>query len=292
MGRAEVSFLVLALAIAVVIVLGGRETMTQPQRGDQQTQAQQQADLIVGETPPEEPAEERIADYTANLATWTAVLGGSTILLWVTSAIVAFVQRRDTNASLAQAARSAGAIETVGTEFAASVRNQLVGMANYENASQLQLRAYLVVYIGTAFAQNRERNIRFQIKPNIINAGFTPARKVRWAIRCGVAPNPLPREFALEPPGVDPGLGTMNMGPHQTLSMTGILPEFIEGEDAVAALKAGDTERLYVWGTVYYEDVFERQQHTDFCQSVAWAVNEEGTEFIDGEYPGRHNEAT
>jgi hypothetical protein len=218
------------------------------------------------------------------IAIFTATLWWSTRRLWQAS----IRQSADTQSAIGEAARSANAIEIVGNKLADSVRQQQEGTKNY----RLQVRAYVSVIVGTATPQDRERNIPFQVQPSMVNAGFTPARKVRWAIRCALAPYPLPSDFAFEKGEVDPDQGTINMGPHQALFVKAELPHFVEGEEAVAAVKAGVSERLYVWGTIFYEDVFEQEQHTDFCHCVVWLLNDEGKEVVGGDYPGRHNDAT
>src|SRR5262249_20928665 len=49
--------------------------------------------------------------------------------------------------------------------------------------TRAQLRAYLSVVIGTAVYQERDKNLRFEAKPTIVNTGQTPAYNVRYRIK-------------------------------------------------------------------------------------------------------------
>ena len=61
-----------------------------------------------------------------------------------------------------------------------------------------------------------------------------------------------------------------------------------EAED----IKRGNGRRLFIWGTVVYEDVFGITQRTDFAHSIFWVLYKDGTEHPYGDYADRHNDVT
>lgn len=64
---------------------------------------------------------------------------------------------------------------------------------------------------------------------------------------------------------------------------------FDDGE--VENIKRGLGRRLYIWGTVIYEDVFGDQRYTEFAHNIVWMPLKDGSEPILGNYVDRHNDA-
>ena len=63
-------------------------------------------------------------------------------------------------------------------------------------------------------------------------------------------------------------------------------------EEDVEGIKRGMGKRVYIWGRVSYEDVFEDQRHTDFAHGIFWLSLLHGREPVSGHYADRHNDAT
>ena len=154
-----------------------------------------------------------------------------------------------------------------------------------------QMRAYLSVRIGGGVYQDRAANLRFEVRPMLINTGLTPANRVSYAAKADVLPFPLADEFvfpALENPRSVFGL----LAPQQNLTMNAMVRGDFFDDDEVENIKRGHERRLYIWGTVVYEDVFGEQRYTNFAHNLIWLRLKDGSEPIYGYYVDRHNEAT
>jgi hypothetical protein len=68
------------------------------------------------------------------------------------------------------------------------------------------------------------------------------------------------------------------------------VPDYIDDIE-VEAIKLGITKRVFVWGIVYYEDVFGIAHETKFAHSLYWLNSPQGV-IINGNYASKHNEAT
>jgi hypothetical protein len=193
----------------------------------------------------------------------------------------------DMKESIAQATRAARAMEK--SAEAVTVASQ----AAAQSAGFLpkQMRAYLSVRIGGGVYQDRAANWRFEVRPMLINTGFTPAHKVAYAAKAAVLPFPLLDEFvfpALEKPRSVFGL----LAPQQNLTMNAMVQGDFFDDEEVENIKRGHERRLYVWGTVVYEDVFGQPRYTNFAHNIIWVLFKDGSESVTGNYVDRHNEAT
>ncbi|HET9377878.1 MAG TPA: hypothetical protein VFO40_23100 [Chthoniobacterales bacterium] len=63
-------------------------------------------------------------------------------------------------------------------------------------------------------------------------------------------------------------------------------------ETEAEEIKRGKRKRVYIWGTVYYQDAFEQDRYTNFFQSIMWVPSKEGGEIVLGNYEHQHNDAT
>jgi hypothetical protein len=194
---------------------------------------------------------------------------------------------RDMKESIAQATRAAGAMEKCAK--AATVGSQ----ADAQSVAFLpkQMRAYLSVRIGGGVYQDRAANLRFEVRPMLINTGFTPAHKVAYAAKADVLPFPLADDFAfpaLEKPRSVFGL----LAPQQNLTMNAMMQRDFFDDDEVEDIKRGRERRLYIWGTVVYEDVVGQPRYTNFAHNIIWLRLKDGSEPTYGNYVDRHNEAT
>lgn len=195
---------------------------------------------------------------------------------------------RDMKESIGQATRSADAMER--SAKAATVASH----AAAQSVALLpkQMRAYLSVRIDRGVYQDQSANLRFAVMPMLTNTGFTPAHKVAYSAKADILPFPLADEFvfpALEKPRSVFGL----LAPQQNLTMNAMVQGDFFDDDEVENIKRGHERRLYVWGTVVYEDVFGQPRHTNFAHNIIWLPRlKDGSEPIYGNYVDRHNEAT
>ena len=170
--------------------------------------------------------DDKTNDFDKSPADWWMVrLTGAIVLLGCVQTIVFWVQARrlkqtiekmdkiardqtkDTQNSIAQATRAAGAMEEVATSMAANVKsiNETVDI-NREIAdrqkliSELQSRAYLTIVFEGMVPQNVATGIRFEPRVRVANRGNTPARNVRFGAAADVLPFPLPTDFTFPLP--------------------------------------------------------------------------------------------
>jgi hypothetical protein len=187
--------------------------------------------------------------------------------------------------SAAGAHRSARAMEEVGNHIAKSVEAARDSVTALRERTAQQMRAYITVNIGGAMYQERQRNVRFEGKPMLINTGHTPARNISSRANAAIVTMPLPEDFAF--PIIDPIKSSATVGSGQTAILSGIVPDYVD-DGEVEDIKIGKNNRcLVVWGTVTYEDIFGESHFTNFCQTLFWQPDGK----IYGFYFHRHNEA-
>jgi hypothetical protein len=162
--------------------------------------------------------------------------------------------------SIKEAARAATAMDRVAFHFSENVY-----IAKERSAQQM--RAYLSVLVNAGTYQEREKNLRFEGRPAILNAGQTPAKNVGYRAAAGILPVPLPTDFTF--PLKDQVVGAATLGPHQHFIMNATVEDFYDDAD-VFDIKTGKDRALYVWGIVTYQDIFGTDQHTKFCQYLLW----------------------
>jgi|SRR5436309_15228673 len=149
------------------------------------------------------------------------------------------------------------------------------------------MRAYLCVVIGTAIYQEREKNLKFQAIPSIVNAGLTPAHKVSFRASAAILPHPLPAGFTFPLPATTSG--TSVIGPRQNITVSPAVEDFCDDSE-IEGIKTGTQGKLlYTCGVFTYEDIFGNPQFTRFCQIYTWLADGKTTW---GYYADRHNDAT
>jgi len=196
-------------------------------------------------------------------------------------------QSRDMKDSIAQATRAADAMEKFAK--AATIGSQAAELSVVRITQQM--RAYLSVRIDQAIYQDRASNLRFEIRPMLINTGLTPAKKVGYAAKADVLPFPLADDFVF-PPLEESRSAFGLLAPQQNFSMNKPVDRDFFDDGEVEGIKRGNGRRLYIWGRVTYEDVFGEQKYTDFAHNIIWIPFKDGSERILGNYVDRHNEAT
>lgn len=187
--------------------------------------------------------------------------------------VAAEQQSADTRESIRQSARSAAAIEALGENMAKSAAAAAESVATVKDRTARQMRAYLTVVIGGATFQEREKNLRFEARPLLVNTGNTPAYDVAYVAEAGIFSVPLPPGAAPQPSADLALLGAV-VGPHQNSIMTALVSDFVDDAE-VDAVKHGDGKSLYTWGIVTYKDVFGEQHATIFCQQIFWHPNDQ-----------------
>jgi len=159
-----------------------------------------------------------------------------------------------------EAARSATAMETISTAI--------------QSGNKAVMRAYLTVVVGTAIHQERregQSDLKFEAKPNLVNTGNTPARKVRIRRTAEILPFPPPENFEFPVPD-DPDEGDATVGAHLTYILSAMAKDFVP-DNEVQAIKEGNGKCLHVWGLVTYEDIFGDPHTTKFAQRLFWLPN-------------------
>ena len=139
-----------------------------------------------------------------------------------------------------------------------------------KDTAKRQLRAYLNVVVGIGVYQERDKNLKFEGKPLLLNAGQTPAHKVRFRVKAAILPAPLPKETILQ--GTKTGKDTDEgfLGAQQNATISGLVEDFCDDSEVEGIKTATGGKGLYVWGTVTYEDIFGDAHYTRFCQQLLW----------------------
>ncbi len=260
--------------------------------------------VVPAVTSPSERAEERRDRDDRSSANWwlarlTGVLGliGSLQLAVFglqarrlrqtvrTMSEIAAAQTRDMHASIVESSRAAKAMERVADGVGKNVETALA-MAQTQRAFwQTQMRAYVSVVIGTALYQERERGLKFEGKPLIVNTGHTPAHNIGYRTRAAILPVALPENFPFPLPQEITGAAVL--GPQQNFGIGAAVKEFCR-DDIVEIVKAGLDRALHVWGVITYDDIFGARHQTRFWQIMRWSPDG----IISGSYGPRHNDAT
>ena len=228
-----------------------------------------------------------LVKLTAALVVVTAALVVATGFLWHATRQLATDARNSgeaqvakMQASLAEASRSATAMESV----AEATKNNAHLM---QGVMQKQMRAYLVVDVGSGIYQDETKP--FGVLPALSNSGLTPAHDMHYWARADILPFPLPDGYVFPEPNVRVK-SSMFVGPRQGLQLNAFVDRRVPDSE-VEAIKGGGTYRVYVWGKITYRDIFDDEHLTEFCHSIYW-LGPEGQQTIYGNYDYHHNKAT
>ena len=283
-----------------------------PHSGAEQHQGDQQPQTASTQQQPAHEAfwvratDDPVAAFTGVLALVTTLLFIATYLLWRTTVglsrdakTTGADQAAKMQKSIAEAGRAATAMEGVADSMAINAEQIVESVsiskemaARQKILGETQLRAYLSVLIGDALYQ--DSRLRFEARPRLVNTGSTPARNVRWRIKCAILPNELPPNFRFDISGPRKGSGFIPQG--QSVQMQSAVEARIPDGD-VLTTKTGGEQSLHVWGYVIYEDIFRRTHRTTFAQQLFWQqtgpVSQDGSvpEVVQGYYLHKHNRA-
>jgi hypothetical protein len=150
-----------------------------------------------------------------------------------------------------------------------------------------QMRAYISVEIGVALYQDEK--LKFGAHPVVSNSGFTPARNLRYKIMAAVLDTNLSDKFKFAEPSQE-RTNDVTLSPRQSFVIAAAVENRFEEKD-VKEIMYGEVRRLYVWGTVTYDDIFGGSWETKFCHNYVFYETTEGIKYW-GYYSPRHNSAT
>jgi hypothetical protein len=234
-----------------------------------------------------------VAFATVLLVIATAGLWFTTFLLWRSTAQLAKDAKEDAGVQAAKMERSAAAMERVAKSTEDNTGHIIRSVGHQETFGKMQMRAYISVLIGKGRYQDEA--FLFEMRPQIVNTGHTPARDLRWRIAMDVLPNPLPDGYRF--PMADTEVrGGLDLPPHQDGYMQIVHHARLDPEQA-EHVKWGMHASCYVWGIVWYRDAFGDRHHTTFAQRIWWEPAEIKDDKsviwgLEGQYLQRHNRST
>lgn len=204
--------------------------------------------------------------FTFVLCVATVLLGVSTTLLWLATQRIAKDSEASGKTQAEKMERSAVAMEGVRDAMAINASEIVRSVDLQRRYGQMQLRPYLTVLVGEGFYQ--DKNLRFQIRPKILNTGHTPAKDVRWRIGIEVL-SPADAETFRYP--LPPTIGGNMIAPHQDYLLNALLDRRVDDADAI---RDGDASKgiILVYGCVSYRDSMKRRYLTTFAQQVSWHI--------------------
>jgi hypothetical protein len=198
------------------------------------------------------------------ITTWaTALLTIFTAALWLVNILLIKDARRvseraakETQDALREQTRAADAMHDV----AEATKNNAALMSGMLSK---QMRAYIQVNIGTSTAQRED--VVFGSWPEIVNVGLTPAKRVSYRIMADILDPRFGADFVYpEPEQVFTNDATLN--PRQTFKIMAVVKRRFDPAE-VATISDGTAKRLFVWGAVTYDDVFDGHHETRFSHN-------------------------
>ena len=184
-------------------------------------------------------------------------------------------QGRDVQASIAEATRSARAMEGIAESMASNVESvrESVGISReiadtQKLVTELQSRAYLSVAFNTALFQ--DANHVFEVQAIMHNRGNTPAYDVTFSAVAGIIAAPIPDDFEFPLPDNSAGASVSFLAPGTHKLITRSVLGRVH-DDEVNSIKRDTPPRcLAMWGVVRYRDAFEKSRQLRFAFSVGW----------------------
>lgn len=141
-----------------------------------------------------------------------------------------------------------------------------------EDTAERQLRAYVGIVLPPAdklhITNRYSVTVPAIVALGIQNSGSTPAYKLIQKSGITIRPYPLPDDTDFTVPSTAPPYPmTLMPGTSDTagIQITAQRP-FTANE--IAAITDGRTRRLYIWGTINYEDAFGLPHYTNFCMGI------------------------
>ena len=193
----------------------------------------------------------------------------------------------ETKHSIAEATRSAQAMETMAIAMTASAANTEKALAiSRETAdrqkfvSELSSRAYLAVQFYGGTYQDATHDFSGEVE--VVNRGLTPTYKVMARARARIVPFPVPNDFdfALTLEDDSESISFITHSQSKTFRRQVSTSERVP-DDEVRAVTLGDGKCLLMYGIVQYADVFGRNQYTWFSHVIRWQYPVAGTTLKD-----------
>lgn len=224
-----------------------------------------------------------LAIITGALAFYTAKLWKATKTMVDSAEATAQRQSNEMEASIAEAARSTSALKKI-AEVTIDNANLMKGVLHQ------QMRAYIAVEIGTATYQ--DKNLRFAANPVLVNSGYTPARNVSYSAKAAILSieNIPPQDLVIPENGVII-VNNTGLAPRQQFSIQGVVENRFSDIEVIEIME-GIKKRLFVWGTINYDDVFGGHWVTNFCLHYFFYLGEDNKVKFNGYYHSSHNDAT
>jgi hypothetical protein len=151
-------------------------------------------------------------------------------------------------------------------------------LRHLENTAERQLRAYIHT-LGKDFLVQGDEHARFVNRFSVVNAGQTPAYKLKIDSVVKILPRPLPDNFAFDfiPEGKNRSM--MMVGPGRSVGHDSLADAILSDEEMISIMRSDSGVRLYSFGTIRYEDCFGHPRFTNFCYFLEWEVTTEGYSF-------------
>jgi hypothetical protein len=223
-----------------------------------------------------------LALTTFGLAFYTGLLYRATVRLGREAKTREEGQIARMERSITEANRTANATQEIST--ATTNNSQLM-----QGLLRKQMRAYVSVEVGGATYQ--DARLRFGASPRMINNGLTPARNVSYKVLTGIKDGTRPlADIGFEPIG-DLIVNDANLAPRQLFQLNGVVDQRLPDEE-VEAVMQGATRRLFAWGKVTYDDVYDGSWETNFCFNYTFWKNAKGEIQVSGFYFQHGNRAT
>jgi hypothetical protein len=193
---------------------------------------------------------------------------------------------------IAEAARAANAMESVSGSLKINADkivetveiNRGIGERQRE-FGMMQMRAYVVVLIGTGTVQDRSRNIKFSVAPAINNIGNTSAHRLRYKVSAAVEPNPLPDKFRFTLPKEWKESATLV--PRNLVTINTLIDGYIDDKE-IEDIRIGNGKGLFAWGVLIFKDEFKITRRVTFAQQIVFE-EVDGKTMVRGFYLPKHN---
>jgi hypothetical protein len=137
--------------------------------------------------------------------------------------------------------------------------------------AKMQMRPYIALIDPQFIPQDRQRPYFAEVQLNILNTGHTPAHNLRFAARLRTLPSILPDnfDFAFRP---DEIIVSGHINPGQRLFFRRSLGGLLTDDEYQSVIQGRSTQRIYIYGTVWFDDIFGDAHYTNFCSFGVWDV--------------------
>jgi hypothetical protein len=182
---------------------------------------------------------------------------------------------KDVRASIAEAVRSAKAMEVVAESMAATVESVKTSVVisreiadTQKLVTELQSRPYLSASFDSALFQ--DENHIFEVQTVLRNHGNTPAYDVTFSAVAQIVPIPIPDDFPFFLPPNSAGGSSSLIAPGMTKILVRAVPTRVR-DDQVRSIQLGIPPLgLAMWGVVKYRDAFMKNRQLRFAYLVTW----------------------